>query len=457
MLPTCIVGLFVVFSQRSRFHPAQTRFGRDRKGGVIIVFALLLPVLVGFIGLGVEVTYWFSKKRDLQAAADAAALAGSYELAEDRASNMLVVATREATGNGWESAGGSITVRSYDYNTTYPASGSYTTDKDAVEVVLTRAENLMFAGWFMSGGVTINARAVGLAVANASDACILALGSANASGALLVSGSAAVTISGCSASTNSTDSAAVTTTAGLSVDCVYSAGGISGTPTTTACSGPKSNQPAVTDPYEAAITKPSDSDFSTCSAYSGAASITTSDSPLCSLSVTSALTMAAGTYYIDRGDVRLTGGGVVDATAGVTIVFGDSTGGNNCGGLTITGNSNLDITAPTSGNFSGITLYRSSECDDEDDFNFGGNNDSVIIGAVYNPSATIKLTGSGVVGSTCLQLISDIVLISGNGTLGGDCDSAGTLELSAGGSGSLVEQTGDLPPTTCGEGVINRG
>ena len=119
--------------------------------------------------------------------------------------------------------------------------------------------------------------------------------------------------------------------------------------------------------------------------------------------------MAAGTYYIDRGDVRLTGGGIVDATAGVTIVFGDSTGGNNCGGLTITGNSNLDITAPTSGNFSGITLYRSSECDDGDDFNFGGNNDSVIIGAVYNPSATIKLTGSGVVGSTCLQLISDIV------------------------------------------------
>jgi len=414
-------------------------FSGDRQGVIIIMFALILPVIVGFVGLGVEVTYWFGQKRNLQNAADAAAIAGSYELAEDRASNMLVVATREAKSNGWKSASGSIAVRSFGYNTTYPASGSYTADKGAVEVVLTRDENLMFAGYFMSGPITINARAVGLSVAGAAQDCLLALGSANEAKALWVSGAAVVTMSGCTASTNSSHIAAVTTTSGLTVDCVYSSGGISGSPSTTVCSGAKSNQPMVIDPYEAAVTKPTDSDFSSCTAYSGAASIVPSDSPLCRLNLTGALTMAAGTYYIDRGDLSITGGGALDATDGVTIVFGDSTGSGDCGGIIISGNSNVDITPPTSGNFSGLAFYRSSDCDANEDFVFNGNNDSVVIGAVYNPSAGIKLTGSGVVGSTCLQLISDSVLISGKGTLGGLCNNAGILEIAAGGKGSLAE------------------
>ncbi len=240
------------------------RFRSDRRGLIIVMFALMLPIIVGFIGLGVEVSYWFAAKRDLQAAADAAAIAGSYELAEGRSSSVGSVATTEATSNGWDSSSGTITIRSFDFNATYPASGSYTTDQDAVEIELTQDQNLMFAGYFMSSAVTINSRAVGLAVAGSSTACVLALGSANSSKALWVSGSAAVTMTGCSAATNSTDSAAVTTTSGLSVDCVFSAGGVSGTPTTTAYSGAKSNQPTVTDPYEAAVTKPADSDFANC-------------------------------------------------------------------------------------------------------------------------------------------------------------------------------------------------
>ncbi len=243
------------------------RLAADQRGVIIVMFALMVPIFLGFIGLGVEVGYWFQKHRDLQAAADAAAVSAAYENAEGRSSGVGTIAQREAVNNGWNSTDGTIAVRSFPFNAIYPASGSYTADADAVEIELTYSLVRLFSSWFMSGDMIINARAVGDVVAGATEACVLALGTANAAKALWVSGSAAVSMTGCTAATNSTDSAAVTTTSGLSVDCVYSAGGVSGTPTTTQCSGAKTNQPTVTDPY-ASLTKPVDSDFDACTTYS---------------------------------------------------------------------------------------------------------------------------------------------------------------------------------------------
>ena len=448
------------------------RFSRNRRGVIIIMFALMLPIVVGFIGIGVELVYWFSTSRDLQAAADAAALAGSYELAENRPTQVGTVATREATGNGWDSNDGTIPIRSYNYNNNYPASGNYTTSQDAVEIELTQNVNLMFAGYFMTSAVTINARAVGLSVAGSSSACLLALGSANAARALWVSGEAAVKMSGCVAASNSTDSAGVTTTSGLTVDCVYSAGGVSGKPTTTDCVVALENQSAITDPYEAAVKKPPDSNFDSCgsdeskdsqsglvrrpkkkkgkesdksngegNSYTASTDDTIDPGVYCGISFLSddnTLTLTAGTYYIDRGDFTSTGG-TIDATAGVTIVFGDSTGAGNCGGISFTGNSNVYIIAQPSGNFSGLAFYRSSDCDAKEEFKIAGSNDSAIIGAVYNPSGAIKITGNGDVASTCLQLIADTIKVTGNSNINNSCDSVGTQTISTSSKGSLVE------------------
>ena len=436
------------------------RFSRDQRGIIIIMFALMLPIIVGFIGLGVEVVYWFSTSRDLQAAADAAALAGSYELAEGRASSVGTVTNREATSNGWASSDGTITVRSYDYNTTYPASGNYTTDQDAVEVELTQDVNLMFVGYFMTGAITINSRAVGLAVTGSSEACILALGSSNQADALKVSGASTnVTMSGCAAASNSTSGAAIDVTSNFSVDCIYSAGGIDGSATTTACASPgRTNQPTVTDPYETAVTKPADSDFDDCDSAGDTSSSDgsnykappSSDYDLdpgvyCDIDFgvnTQTLTLSAGTYYIDQGDFEVGSGGIVDGTAGVTIVFGDSTGGNDCGGFKVSGASYVNLTAPVTEDgepFTGLAIYRSSECDAAEDIQFTGTTTSTILGAVYNPSGGIKITGTGEVSGTCLQLIADDITFSGDSDIGSSCADVDVQTITAGGIGSLVE------------------
>lgn len=57
-----------------------TMHSKDESGAVAIMVALLLVVFVGFTALAVDVGYLYSVKRQLQAAADAAALAGCQEL-----------------------------------------------------------------------------------------------------------------------------------------------------------------------------------------------------------------------------------------------------------------------------------------------------------------------------------------------------------------------------------------
>jgi Flp pilus assembly protein TadG len=61
--------------------PTWARFAGDRQGVVALAVAVLLPVLIGFAGLGIEVGMWFAVQRQNQSAADAAAIAAALEYA----------------------------------------------------------------------------------------------------------------------------------------------------------------------------------------------------------------------------------------------------------------------------------------------------------------------------------------------------------------------------------------
>ena len=52
----------------------------DESGQVLVLFALLLPILMGFAALVIDYGYMVYQQNDLQAAADSAALAGALEL-----------------------------------------------------------------------------------------------------------------------------------------------------------------------------------------------------------------------------------------------------------------------------------------------------------------------------------------------------------------------------------------
>ena len=56
-------------------------------GNVAVLFAVVLPMFVGGVGLGVETSYWRYMQLEVQGAADAAAYAAAVESGRDRATS----------------------------------------------------------------------------------------------------------------------------------------------------------------------------------------------------------------------------------------------------------------------------------------------------------------------------------------------------------------------------------
>src|SRR5437868_3345694 len=135
-------------------HSFLKRFGRDRSGATVVLYALSLPVLVGFTGLGVEVGYWYYKQRELQTAADVAAYAGTIELRGGGSQTVVYNASlTEATTQGFVAATGDIKVN------TPPSTGTHQTNK-SVEVLLTQNTPRLFSAIYDPKPVPIKARGV---------------------------------------------------------------------------------------------------------------------------------------------------------------------------------------------------------------------------------------------------------------------------------------------------------
>ena len=62
---------------------ADMRRRRDERGGILVIVAVTLLMLIGFVGLAVDSAITLSAKQDLQAAADAAALAAAARVEDD--------------------------------------------------------------------------------------------------------------------------------------------------------------------------------------------------------------------------------------------------------------------------------------------------------------------------------------------------------------------------------------
>lgn len=70
-----------------------TKFKSAQRGAVMVLFALLLPVLFGFMGLGIDVGLAYVEKGKVQDIADSAALAGAAKLSADGNNDMDAIKT----------------------------------------------------------------------------------------------------------------------------------------------------------------------------------------------------------------------------------------------------------------------------------------------------------------------------------------------------------------------------
>ena len=96
---------------------------------------------------------------------------------------------------------------------------------------------------------------------------------------------------------------------------------------------------------------------------------------------------------------------------GVTLYFAGT------GELTISGGNNVDLTAPTDGDFAGVLVYGDRSQPESVQHTLNGTDTTIFGGAIYTPSANVELNGTPGMssGANFTVLISRTVSFNGIG------------------------------------------
>ncbi len=313
-----------------------------QRGQVIPLVALALTVLHGAAALAVDVGYWRYQQRVEQSAADSAAIAGAGELAYPAANDVVAAARKDATTNGYTDDGGtnvSVTVNNP------PASGPYTGNRSAVEVIIARKQPLWFVGVFGNTGQWVSVRAVAMLNTNGIY-CIYALGGDID---LRGGGRGGITAPTCGLITN--QDLVVTGQANVDAALIGYAGNPPGGGSYPLAQ-PEKSLP-VTDPcptipgcaYLADLTVNHPALLHTgCKPFPGPDPLPPGE--YC-VPLSGTLHLSPGLFVLDQG---MSSGNV--SGSGVTIY----NGGTN--GLTFNGNVNVVLSAPTTGPTAGMVFYQ---------------------------------------------------------------------------------------------------
>lgn len=387
------------------------RLALNTHGNIALLFALALPLVVGAGGFGVETTYFYYKRTQLQAAADAAAHGGATEFrSTGKATGVEAVALSVAVDNGFNAPSGQIEVH------TPPSTGAYQT-RDAVEVVLTERQQRFFTAFFSSGTISFRARAVA-EFRTAANACVLALSRTSGHGAQFA-GNSLARFTGCSVMSNSTavDAVNVQGAARLETDCVISAGGFQGLASTTltVCASPILEAPPVADPY-ADLVPPATN--GACNSSSGAS---LQPGRYCGgLRLSGDVTLQPGVYVISGGDFRVSANAHVSGT-GVTIFLDSGVQ------ININGTATVRLAAPTTGPYAGVLFFGDRSSTGTSTFN--GTADSLMTGSIYMPTRSVSYLGNFTGQNGCTQVVADKVEWSGNTSVSVDCTAVGMRTL----------------------------
>lgn len=416
-----------------RLSPTRRRLRADRRGAIIIMFAVMLPIIVGFVGIGVEIAFWFTQDRDVQSIADMAAVGGAYDKRNGgNSASITTAATSEATRNGYSAASG------YTINVEHPPTAAgYTANNDAVEVTITRTIQSLFAGTILGKGKTVTVNATAIAeVQSGGDACVLSLDTSGAG--VTVSGNGNVTFDGCQVASNSSDAGALTVSGSgdLITDCYSVVGSVSdngGLATDAGCSG-VTGGPAISDPY-AGLTAPASG---TCDSggytHNSTSTVSIAGSYANPYFICGTLWVKKGTvaldpgiYVIDGGDLNVSSQGTLTGT-GVTIIL------KNGGQINKINGGGVELTAPTSaaaGQYVGILIFQdpatTTDCTGNNCNQINGNSTSFLEGVVYFPDQEIYMNGGNVSTAQCLQVVAKRVSFSGNNDMLSDNTQCGAI------------------------------
>lgn len=422
------------------------RLWNDRQGNALLIGAACLPLIIGAAGLANDTIQWTLWKRQLQRAADSAAIAGVY--------TRVTTDTQSAVEDAVEHD------KSLDLHTWMALSATPKVElladsgqaRKPVRVTFTIQQKLPFSSMFMSAAPTIKAVSTAASVPGSGEYCVIGLDPSAKVTGVTIAGSTYLDLGDCSLIANSTNptlaaSNGTSSTKGGSGSTVKAAtlaaaGGVNYSANWSVASYEPYSSP-VDDPFyalkdsvptsttscnkNASINGTSDIDRSTGTGADTASQVIclTGDQ-----TIQGKVVLGPATYVINGGDLTMNRTGASLSCDGCTIImtkFGDPA---NTGGVKLTGGSlslspprsstAADGTVTTIGNqtWKGIALYQDPRATDDGKTapqnHINGNSATSLQGAVYFGNQSLLFNGGGSDVAACLQVVAKRVTFSGN-------------------------------------------
>ncbi len=412
-----------------------------RKGAVAVLVALLLAALLGVLAIALDGGLLMDSRRQVQSAADAAALAGASELYlhylslsttnYDPGKNADTRARAVATANGFPNDG---TTASVSVNIP-PTSGLFVGKTGYVEVIITYYQPRFFSTIWGSGSLPVQARSVAYGGWDSIGDGVIVLdptakNSLNGSG-----GSSLVVTGGANVIVDSNDPAAAADVTGggaMTASAFKIVGGYSGTFNGTVSTGvlpipdPLAYLPQPSVPQDGIMTTSSLGNGNhqfllTPGRYSNLPTFNSGDVVILQQANDAAgnnIRGASGLYYLDGGGFKSTGANITmdPTTSGGVMIFNAPTSTANAQQIQITGNSagTVGLSPLTSGPYSGILFWQDRSATQP--VSISGNGTFSLQGTLYGANALMTVSGNGnvIVGS---QYISRKFNTTGSGTV----------------------------------------
>ena len=433
----------------------------DKRGAVSVTMGILMIPLVGFLGLGFEVSNWYMITRSMQNAADAATLAAAI----NNSANYDIEARAVAASYGFVNGVNNVLIGVSNTATCPLTAGQTTPDTNCYSVSISGYTPLLMSqivGFQGAGNIngSLQKQLNALAVAKPSspaEICVLALAGSGTNPAIHTNGAPTANMNGCSSMSYT---GADCNGHNLGIGTSFTVGS-----TNSGCGARQKTNQARLNPQDfylnqistniAGFTDPCSGNYPQETHHGNSSSVAASNQlsgnlvlsagnnyycgdQMLTNDVTVSTPNGAAVMIIENGSLDLNGHSFTMATKNdaLTIVF---TGSNCCsythapvdntngpGGL-------LDITAPTTGPWAGMAIVQDPNLTNGVDIASAGNSPTWnITGLIYTPHATITLKGAidkSNFGKSCVVMVADNFQISGTGGIAksdtGNCKGAG--------------------------------
>jgi Flp pilus assembly protein TadG len=431
-----------------------TSIRKFESGQVFVLATGAILIMIGMAALAVDIGFLYATRRNMQTAADAAAIAGANALQAKLTcdSGSCPAAQDVAKLNGFTNGGPNSTTVTVGPPTVVPSpsNGTY------IQVSVSQTVPTYFMGALGFSTVSLGATAVAGFVPTPN--CVIQLNQNLPNNALVVSGSGNLTAQNCNVAVDDRSPSGLV----VSGSGVINAGSVGvAAPSESSASDASSpggpgvspafvtNAAVVADPY-ADLAPPSPCASRTvggCTAVCDAAH--TNFTPTTSQTISAGtycggitvnknitLTLGPGTYVLVGGGLVESSGTITDGTigttagAGVTFYLTYPTGNpGKYNTLNVNGGSTLNASAPGSGDFKGVLFFQ--------DPTAGGSNpgnqkdvisasNGTLNGALYFPTQNLIFQGNTSVSVENVQLIADSITVSGAANIG--TPTLGTVE-----------------------------